>query len=140
MRDQTGKANYPGWFGQVAGNVSPTLGVVGEVAGGTRTHAAVETEPDVTFYSFMGGPRFSAPRSASVILFVQVLFGVARGSVSGGFFLSGSESKFAIKPAVGVDVMFTTNVGIRGLGFYRRTGMSDGGNEFGFQVGMVLRR
>jgi len=40
MRDQDAKGNYPGWFGQVGGNLSPTLGVVGEVASGARARAA----------------------------------------------------------------------------------------------------
>jgi hypothetical protein len=139
MRDPSGEASYPGWFGQVGGNLSPTLGVVGEVAGGSRAHAAGDY-PDVTFYSVMGGPRFAASGAASVMPFVQVLVGVATGSASGGLFLSDSESRFAIKPAAGVDVMFTTHVGIRASGFFSRTGMSDGGNQFGFQVGAVLRR
>jgi hypothetical protein len=58
--------------------------------------------------------------------------------VSGVVFVTESDSEFAIQPAGGVDVMFTPNVGIRGSGFYRRIGMSEGGNEFGFQGGIVL--
>lgn len=134
MRDHDAEGNFPGWFGQVAGNVTPTFGIVGEVAAGTRTYM----DADVAVYSFMVGPRFSAPRSASLIPFVQVLFGAARGSVSGGLLVSESDSEFAIQPAGGMDVMFSSNVGIRGSGFYRRIRMSDGGNEFGFQVGIVL--
>jgi hypothetical protein len=76
MHDKDAEGNFPGWFGQVGGNVTPTFGIVGEVAGGTRTDTGFATEVDVTVYSFVGGPRFSAPRSASVIPFVQVLFGV----------------------------------------------------------------
>jgi hypothetical protein len=140
MRDPGGQAqgNFPGWFGQVSGNVSPTFGIVGEVAGGTRRFGEFLTEAEASVYSFMGGPRFSAARSGSVIPFVQVLFGAVRGTISGGFFVSASDSEFAIQPAGGADVMFTPNVGIRGSGFYRRIGMSEGGNEFGLQIGIVL--
>jgi hypothetical protein len=100
MRDQRGEANYPEWFGQVGGTLTPTLGVMGEVAGGTRAHAAGDY-PDVTFYSVMGGPRFAAAGAASVIPFVQVLVGVAAGSVGGGLFLSDSEkpgSRSSLQP------------------------------------------
>jgi hypothetical protein len=137
MRDQEIEENFPGWFAQVGGNVTPTFGIVGEVAGGTKTYTVLGTDLDLTVYSFMGGPRFSGPRSAPVIPFVQVLFGVARASLS-AVGESESESEFAIQPAGGVDVMFSPNVGIRGAGFYRRIAMSDGTNEFGFQVGIVL--
>lgn len=137
MRDQDIEENFPGWFAQIGGNITPTFGLVGEVGAGTKTYTLLGTDVDLTVYSFLAGPRFSGPRSKTVVPFAQILFGMARASVS-AIGKSESETEFAIQPAGGVDIMFTPQVGIRSAAFYRRIGASDGANEFGFQVGIVL--
>jgi hypothetical protein len=135
LRDQGtgGTPNFSGWFAQAAGNVTPVFGVLGEVAGGERT---ITGGGNVTLYSVMGGARLSAPRSAPVLPFAQLLFGVVRGSVSGGLFRPASGTQLAVQPAAGIDVKFTGNVGLRASGFYRRLG--DHGKHLGLQVGLVV--
>ena len=138
MREDSLEENFPGWFVQAGGDLAPMFGIVGEVTGGTKTYSVIGTDIDLSVYSFMAGPRFSGPRTASVIPFAQVLFGVVRGSVS-VLGESEAENEFGFQPAGGVDVMFSPRAGVRGTGFYRRVGTDDGGNEFGFQIGIVLR-
>jgi hypothetical protein len=138
LRDQELEENFLGFHVSGAGYIMPMFGVVGEFSGQYRNVDVVFTELVLSLYSFMAGPRISAPRPARVAPFAQLLIGGVRGSAS-IFGQTESRTEFAIQPAGGIDVWFTRHVGVRGTGYYRRIFLEpEGVNQFGFQVGIVV--
>lgn len=58
-----------------------------------------------------------------------------------GVHLSPSETKFALQPNIGVNLMVTDKVGVRVTADYRRVFLGEhrgGENEFRFAMGVVL--
>jgi opacity protein-like surface antigen len=105
-----------GGRGEVVGNVTRTLGIVGEFAGYKVTGLPSGVSAHVLTYLF--GPRLTYRDSEKVNPFVHALFGGAHvsGSTSGtisGFQFSGSENSFAMALGGGMDYRVNKNVAIR---------------------------
>lgn len=72
-----------GWFADIATTLSPKFALVGEVGGTyhsddfSRTSGSFSSEEslDVSFHTFMGGVRISAPQKPAIVPFGQILFG-----------------------------------------------------------------
>ena len=138
-----------GWYVDLAGNVNRWFGVVAEVGGAYRTKresVAINRTVDVTstLHTFMGGVCLSARINRRIILFHPVLIGGAHASVSAddvGVTLSPSETKFALQPGIGVNLMVTDKVGVQVAADYRRVFLGEdrgGENESRFTIGIVL--
>jgi hypothetical protein len=131
-------AKFPkGWYADVAGNISDTLSLVGQVTGNYKTF---EDDSTSTLYSFMAGIRGSSP--GRVRGFGQVLLGGIRSSVDDVVFGESSETDFALQLGGGVNVLGSGNVGLRaGVDYIRVfTGEDIGGdvNGFRFNVGVTF--
>ena len=132
-----------GWNVSVAGNVSPWLGIVGDVTGnyksGSTESTAVADEPDVAFHTFTGGPRFSARTSNGAVPFAEFLVGFTRTSrdIDG---LGESSTEFTIQPGAGVDIG-NERVAARFSVAWRRVFYEgEPTNMFRFVGGVVIRR
>ena len=144
-----GKTLPAGWYVDVAGNVNSWFGIVGEVGGAYKTKSeriSTNRTVEVTskLHTFMAGVRLHARITPRIVLVHPVLFGGARASVSTdalGVTLSPSETKFALQPGVGINLMVTDTVGMRVAADYRRVFLGEdrgAENEFRFTVGIVL--
>ena len=146
-----------GWYGDIAGNVTRTVAIVGQVTGAYKTVDETMTAfgfpVTVTgsgrLHIFMGGVRFSARQRPQVVPFAQVLVGVARVSttVEGSVTVRGqtttveeseSENRPSFEAGGGVDVPLTDNVGVRFGASYVRIGASDGDNGVRASAGIVI--
>jgi opacity protein-like surface antigen len=146
-----------GWYADVAGNLTQTFAVVGEVGGNykdfseTITQLGINVNVDANFnvHTFMGGVRFSARQSPAFTPYVQALFGLARatGEVEGQATVAGrtitinqsvSDSDFAFDADGGVNFKVSDAFALRVGAGYLRVGTSDGGNAFRFGVGVVI--
>jgi hypothetical protein len=128
-----------GWNVSVAGNVSPWLGIVGDVTGNYKTGSTVVNGPDVAIHTFTGGPRFSARTSPMAVPFAEFLVGFTRTSRDIGA-VGESSTEFTIQPGAGVDIG-NERVAAR-LSFAWRRVFYEGNptNMFRFVGGVVLRR
>ena len=125
------------------------FGIVGEVGGAYKTESrriSVNRTVDATskLHTFMGGVRLTARINPGIVLFHNVLVGGARASVSTdavGMTMSAPETKFALQPNVGVNLMVTDKLGVRVAADYRRVFLGEGrsgDNEFRLTIGIVL--
>ncbi len=134
-----------GWRAAVVGNLSDTLGIVGEVGGNYKT---VEDDlglasVKVNVHSLHAGPRFASRSSASAVPYAQLLAGVTRLAASVDLLgSSGSDSttKFSIQPGVGVQILANERLAI-GLGADYRLIFTEGDktNEFRVHADLVFR-
>ena len=132
-----------GWYADVAGNVTETIGIVGQVTGNYKTIEDSDGDFDLKIHTYMFGVRGSSP--GRVRGFGQVLVGAAslKGSVPG---FSATQTNFAFQFGGGVTVLNTGNVGLRaGVDYLRIKGKEDGEvlgdddvNGFRFNVGVVI--
>ena len=138
-----------GWYVEVAGNVNPWFGIVGEVGGAYKTKSGQISNnrtADVTstLHTFAGGVRLTARINRRIVLVHPVLVGGAHASVSTdtvGVTSSPPETKLALQPGLGINLMVTDAVGVRVAADYRRVILSDARgdeNEFRFTIGIVL--
>jgi hypothetical protein len=119
----------------VAGNLNHWLGLAGDFGGYHKSQGGVTFNT----YSYLGGPRFSYRKSSRVTPFAQVLFGGARGSLS-GFGGSGSGNGFAYSAGAGVDLGLTKHLALRPQLDY--IGMRFSGNTVNTvrgSIGLVFR-
>jgi len=146
MRDKELDESFPlGWYADIAGNLSPWLGLVGEVGGSYKRFTDVDgTRLTFSVHTLMGGVRL-ARRGGGATAYVQVLAGAARASISGGG-QSGSNTDLAVQPGVGFDVRVSDGMAVRIGGDFRRIyGESDPGlgrphsDEWRFIAGLVFR-
>ncbi|HET7697312.1 MAG TPA: outer membrane beta-barrel protein [Vicinamibacterales bacterium] len=100
-----------GIFASLGVGVGPWLSLVGEVASNRRTFDELGTEIELKVDFYGAGVRVRG-RSGAARPYGQVLFGAARGRLS-GFGLSESGSEFAWQPGAGVDAYFSRSVGLR---------------------------
>ena len=133
-----------GWNVSVAGNVSPWLGIVGDVTGNykgetTDTGLQAASDPGVAFHTFTGGPRFSARTSPDAVPFAEFLVGFTRTSRDIGT-VGESSTEFTIQPGAGID-LGNERVAAR-LSFALRRVFYEGNptNMFRFVGGVVIRR
>ena len=146
-----------GWYADVAGNLTRTFAVVGEVGGNYKSFndvlaelgANVNVDVDVNVHTFMGGVRFSARQNPAFTPYVQALFGLARAKtdVEGQVTVGGrtislnesmSDSEFAFDADGGVNFRLGDGLALRVGAGYLRVGTSDGGNAFRFGAGVVI--
>ena len=104
------------------------FGLVAEVGGGYTTNSqriSINRTVDVTskVHAFMGGVRLNARIAPRIVLVHPVLVGGAHASVNTeavGVTLSPSDTKLALQPGLGINLMVTDKIGIRVAGDYRR--------------------
>jgi hypothetical protein len=133
-------ANFPvGWYADVAGNITPMFGVVGQVTGNYKSiDVGGGFDVDAKIHTFMAGVR-AGGGAASIRPFGQVLFGAANAKFSDGGF-DESSTDAALQLGAGVNVM-SGAVGVRLGGDYLRVFSEDEGtNVFRFAVGVVFGR
>jgi hypothetical protein len=112
-----------GWYADVAGNVTDTLGIVGQVTGNYKTF---EDEGfDLNIHTFMAGVRAGSP--GRIRGFGQFLVGGARLSASATGIGDFNETDFAIQVGGGVNINGSSPVGLRlGLDWQRVFASEDG--------------
>jgi hypothetical protein len=147
-----------GWAASVAGALTRSVELAGEVGGNYKTSTApgVGAKMRLDLHSFLGGARYVARPQGRVSGFVQTLAGATR--ISAGFTSCGSvppsicsemrqvgmaRTYFTLQPGAGVDVGMTNRVGIRVQGDYRaifagESGDSETLHEFRFAAGVVV--
>ena len=132
-----------GWYADVAGNISDTLSIVGQVTGNYKT---IEDEDfKLTVHTFMGGLRGGSP--GRVRGFGQVLVGGVSVKAEDELFdLEETETNFGLQIGGGVNVLGSGGVGLRvGLDYLRVFTKDDGlvlggddVNGFRFNVGVTF--
>jgi opacity protein-like surface antigen len=138
-----------GWYADVLGNLTDSLGVVGEVSGHYRTidetrqvgSVPVNVSADLRIHSFMGGIRFSARQNQQIVPFGQALFGLVHGSAGGRTFTvdeSESDSDAAFALGGGVNVRMTDILALRFAASYFRVIEDGASNSVRFAVGAVF--
>ena len=149
VRYNPDKSFPAGWYFDIAGNVSRVFGIVGEAGGAYQTEnqeISTGRAVDITtkLHTFMGGVRLNARINPRVVLFHNVLAGAAHASLNTdgvGVTLSASETKFALQPNIGVNLMVTDKIGLRLAADYCRVFLGGGRgdvNQVRFTVGVVL--
>jgi hypothetical protein len=123
LRDSEIDESLPlGWYADIAGNVSPWLGLVAEVGGNYKTiDSGIGDETfdvKLSVHTAMGGLRVTH-RGDSANFYLQVLAGAARATVK---FMDESDSvtDFALQPGVGIELGTGGSAGVRIGGDYRR--------------------
>lgn len=140
LNDTTNSQTFNGWTASVGGFFNRSFGVVGEVGGNYATISVLDTDLNISEFSFMGGPKYAARVNPKVTPFAQFLVGGVRlsGALLG---VSESETDFAIQPGAGVDVGLAPNLALRLQGDYRMV-RSDGDtlNHFRFVIGITFHQ
>jgi hypothetical protein len=129
-----------GWFGEIAGNVTRTLAIVGQLTANYKGMSSEGIDVDTSIMTFGGGVRVSG-RSSGAVPFGQVLFGIARSRASSsvaGIDISDSTNNGLIQVGAGVNLMPEAAIGLRVGGDYLRVLGDEGGNAFRFAVGIVI--
>lgn len=125
-----------GWNTSFAGNLSPWIGVIGDVGGNYKTVSGVTFK----IHTYLSGIRVTGRSEFGRINpFGQFLVGLAQSRAGvRGFSISGND--FAIQPGGGVDIGLSNSVAVR-LQMDFRTIFSEGEkfNEFRFMPGIVIR-
>ncbi len=130
--------------GWVAFHFTHSIAIVGQVSG---QHASnIEgTGADLTFTSFLAGPRYSFNVTRRVVPFAQVLFGGAHvsGSLPGAS-LVGSSNAFAMTIGGGFDIGLSPHFAVRAaqLDYFMTrfpNGINDRQNNLRLSAGIVLR-
>jgi hypothetical protein len=157
--DGEGESLGKGWYGEVAGNLTPMFSAVFEIGGSYKsideslTIGGVTStfSLDINVHQFLGGIRASSRRNPSIVSFGQVLVGAVKFSADGGvsasgagsepisFSSSGSFTEFGLQIAGGADFHLTDRAGLRlGAGYTRIFLDEGGGNAFRAIVGVVF--
>jgi hypothetical protein len=112
-------ANFPaGWMASGGAHLWGWLEAIGEVGGSYKTLNIPGDKPKLRVYTFMAGPRFTAPMHAGINPFAQVLFGSARASNS-VLSLHETVTDFSYQPGGGFDLNLSGRFGVRFEGDYR---------------------
>jgi opacity protein-like surface antigen len=146
-----------GWYADLAGNLSRSLAVVGEVSGNYKNFdesttvgtTTVNLNASLNVHTFLGGVRFNARQNPSFTPFAQALFGLAlvggdaevQTTIAGRTFSASqsvSDTDFAFDASGGVNINLSATLAARVSAGYLRVGGSDGGNAFRFGVGVVF--
>jgi hypothetical protein len=123
-----------GWYADVAGNVTPVVGVVGQVTGNYKNIDVAGLSVKERIHTFMGGVRVNAPSASGVVPFGQALFGDAHFSGD-----QASSDDAALQLGGGVKFMPAgSTVGAQvGIDYVRIFGDADS-NAFRFAAGVVI--
>ena len=154
---QDGTNISKGWYADVAVPFNSRFSAVADVAGHYKSEDApadlvpgvnITGTAEASIHTFMGGIRVRGDANPRVSPFAQLLFGVARASVSGeGSVSSGgltvpfdfSESETEAALSIGGGVNFSAgSLGVRFQGEWLKILVEDSGNAFRFGVGIVI--
>jgi hypothetical protein len=157
--DDENESMPKGWYFDVAGNLSPVLGVVFQVGGNYKTFeesvslggSTITASADLKVHEFLGGFRVNARESASFIPYGQVLAGAINGSLEltttstipgiPNFSQEDSSTNFAVVVGGGAHFAIADRTAIRfGVDYLRIFEEDAGSNVFRFQVGVVFSR
>jgi opacity protein-like surface antigen len=157
--DEENESLPKGWYFDVAGNVSPMLGIVFQVGGNYKTFEESVTlgggtftaTADLKVHEFLGGVRLNARDNPRLVPYGQLLVGGINGAIEltatstipgvPGFSEDDSSTNFALVLGGGVNFGVAENVGIRfGVNYLRIFEEDAGSNVFGFHVGVVIGR
>jgi hypothetical protein len=135
MQDET----IPGgWYADVAGNVAPMVGVVGQVSGNYKTVDGVKTK----LHTFMAGVRVNG-RTSGVVPYAEALVGEAHATgnagLGGALSVSASENDAAVQLGGGIKAMPAgSRIGAQvGVDYVRLFGDADT-NALRFAAGVVV--
>jgi opacity protein-like surface antigen len=150
-----------GWYFDVAGNLTPMIGLVFQVGGNYKTFdealaiggITATATADLDVHEFLGGVRLNLRTNKAVVPFGQVLMGGINGSVkvSASATIPGqapivfddedSTTDFGIQAGGGVNFGLTDTIGLRaGADYLHVFAEGDGANLFRFHVGVVIGR
>jgi opacity protein-like surface antigen len=150
-----------GWYFDVAGNLTPTFGLVFQIGGNYKNFEESVSlggitsiaSADLKVHEFLGGVRLNSNARSTIVPFGQVLVGGMNGSVDVSstttlpgqapisFNQSDSGTNFALQAGGGVNLGLTDGVGLRvGADYLRIFDDSGGANLFRFNVGLVFGR
>lgn len=112
-----------GWYADLAGNLSDTVSVVGQVTGNYKRDG--DEAVDLKIHSFMGGIRGSSP--GRIRGFGQFLVGGVSLKAEDDSNNSASETNFGIQLGGGVNLLASGGIGLRlGLDYLRVFAKDDG--------------
>ena len=119
-----------GWYVDLAGNLTRTVAIVGQVGGNYRSRDLLGDELRFSLHEFMGGIRASHRANTTVVPFGHALAGAVRATLS---FQGEGESvtKFALQFGGGVNVRLTPRIGIRVGADYLRIFNGQEGRDIG---------
>ena len=149
-----------GWYADIAGNLTRSVGLVFQVSGSYKTVQETITNEGVTVsatahvraYQFLGGIRINARPNKTVTPFGQFLVGAFRLSGEASVTAtqngetvfqqdssSNSSTNLAVQAGGGFNVLLTRRVGVRaGADYIRVFHKDDGLNALRFVVGAVV--
>jgi hypothetical protein len=130
-----------GWYADIAGNLSDTLSIVGQVTGNYKTF---EDDSTLKLHSYLFGVRGSSP--GRVRGFGQVLLGGVNLKGNDPLFGDFKETDLGLQLGGGVNVLGSGGVGLRlGVDYLRVFAKDDGEtlggedvNGFRFNVGVTF--
>jgi hypothetical protein len=145
LRDDEIKESFPlGWYADIAGNLSSSFALVGELGGSYKTiPSGIGDETldiHLSVHTAMGGLRLTH-RGDGANLYLQVLAGAAKAK-STFLDVSDTETDFALQPGVGLEFGTGGSVGFRIGADYRRVfadGQDGGVNQWRATGGFVIR-
>ena len=157
VEGQDNESMPKGWYADVAGNLTPMIGVVFQVGGNYKTFNEPITvggltraaSADLKVHLFLGGVRINARQNSAFVPYGQVLVGAANSSVDltgtipgiPSFSQEESATNFTLELGGGVNFGLTDNAGIRfGVDYLRAFADEDDVNAFRFHVGVVFKR
>lgn len=142
LRDDEIKESFPlGWYADIAGNLTSSLGLVGEIGGNYKTVDSGIGDPTfdikLSVHTAMGGLRLTH-RGDGANFYLQVLAGAAKAKIT---FQDQSDSvtDFALQPGVGLEFGTGGSVGFRVGADYRRVFSDPGVNQWRATAGFVIR-
>jgi outer membrane autotransporter protein len=159
VEDEDNESMPKGWYADVAGNLTPMIGVVFQVGGNYKTFDESVTvgggtftaSADLKVHLFLGGVRLNLRQNSAFVPYGQVLVGGANSSVEltttstipgiPSFSDEDSATNFALELGGGVNFGFTERMGVRfGVDYLRAFAEDDDVDAFRFHVGVVIGR
>jgi opacity protein-like surface antigen len=157
VEGQDNESMPKGWYADVAGNLTPMIGVVFQVGGNYKTFnesitvggLTLAASADLKVHLFLGGIRINARQNSAFVPYGQVLVGAANSSVDltgtipgiPSFSQEESATNFTLELGGGVNFGLTDNTGVRfGVDYLRAFADEDDVNAFRFHVGVAIGR
>jgi peptidoglycan-associated lipoprotein len=142
-----GCINMNGGDGWLSYKVAPSWAIVGQIGVQHASNIGGSGGADLTFTSYLFGPRVSRRVGDRLVPFAQVLLGGAHASGSlapQNSGLGGSANAFALTAGGGLDIGLTRHIAIRAaeLDYYLTrfdNGVNERQNNFKFSAGVVFR-
>ncbi|MEK6337185.1 MAG: outer membrane beta-barrel protein [Acidobacteriota bacterium] len=136
-------ANFHGWNGSLAGNVTKSFAIVADFSGhyGSELDGVVRINKDA--HSFLFGPKL-ARRGKRLTPFAYALFGATRfheSATIAGQHLSGVDTGFSMAFGGGLDVKLSDRLALRAfqLDYFRPSFFGEAHNRGRLAFGIVLR-